>query len=154
MTDKLEKNIDKTPIINHSKHHQTFYCPICNERFSSSDYLAQAFKDDEKTMWLANMVTHYRHNHITSWNKYWGYFGWAYRNAAHFGDYDEEKTKVNERAKRQIARKCKEYIIDKGINKDIFAKLQGTTEETLKVVEKIYEKNKAKTDKKDIQNEK
>ncbi len=135
---KENKSIDEPPIITHNQYHQTCYCPICDRRFPTSEYLGKVFKDDEKTMWLANMVMHYPHNHITSWNKYWGYRGWAYRNAAHFGDYDEEKAKVNERAKRQIARKCTKYIIDNDINYDVFNKLQGTTEETLKVVEKIF----------------
>ena len=115
----------------------TVYCPICNVRFEGSDYLKTIF-EDERALWLANMVMHYRHTHITSWNKYWGYGGWYYRQASHFGNYDEEKAKVNERAKRQIARKCKEYIVNNNVNKDVFMMLQNTTEETIKLVEKIF----------------
>ena len=84
------------------------YCPICNRWFEGSSYLFEEFKDDEKAIWLSNMVTHYRHTHITSWNKCWGYGGRFYR-SGWFGDYDTEKQKVNERAKRQIIRKAKDF---------------------------------------------
>lgn len=116
----------------------TVYCPHCDRRFDGSEYLATVFSDDERALWLANMVMHHRHDHITSWNKCWGYGGRYYRTAAHFGNYDEEKAKVNERAKREIARKCKEYIIKNNINEEVFARLQNTTEETLNVVRKIF----------------
>ena len=115
----------------------TVYCPICEYRFEGSDYLKTVFNDDRE-LWLANMVMHYRHEHITSWNKNWGRYGWYYRNASHFGDYDEEKAKVNEKAKRQIARKCKNYIVKYNVNAEVFNKLQNTTEETLTVVKKIF----------------
>jgi len=129
------------PIFDHRYRHKSFYCPMCNKRFDTSDYLTSVFRDDERALWLSNMVMHYRHNHITSWNKYWGRYGWYYRQAAHFGDYDEEKAIVNERAKRQIARKCPKYIIANDINKDVYSRLQGTTAETISTVEKIWAKN-------------
>ncbi len=131
------------PIIRHKYHNWTFFCPICGKRFEVSDYLCSIFKDDDKALWLANMVMHYRHKHITSWNKYWGWNGAAYRKAAHFGDYDTEKAIFNERAKRQIARKCLQYIIRYGIDCGVYSKLQGTTEETLKLVGKVWTKNQA-----------
>ena len=131
------------PIIRHKHHKWTFFCPICGKRFDASDYLCSIFKDDDKALWLANMVMHYRHNHITSWNKHWGWYGQAYRKAAHFGDYNTEKAIVNERAKRQIARKSAQYIIKYGIDKAVYAKLQGTSKETLTLVEKVWTKNHA-----------
>ena len=117
----------------------TVYCPICNDRFEGSEYLKSVFSD-ERALWLSNMVMHYRHDHITSWNKNWGNGGWYYRQASHFGNYDEEKKKVNERAKRQIARKCNEFIIKNNVDKNVFLSLQNTTEETVKVVDKIFSK--------------
>jgi len=72
-------------------------CPICNQIVGESDYLNQLFKDEPKANYLAHLVTHYRHNHITSWNKCWGYNG-AYYRANWFKDYGLEKMKVNERA--------------------------------------------------------
>lgn len=136
--------VGDSPIFRHKYRHRTFYCPICEQRFDTSDYLSSVFKGNDKAMWLANMVMHYRHNHITSWNKYWGWNGRAYREAAHFGDYDTEKSIVNERAKRQIARKCPQYIINNGINASVYSALQGTTEETLKVVDNVWSKHQQK----------
>lgn len=108
------------------------YCPICNRWFEGSSYLFEEFKDDEKAIWLSNMVTHYRHTHITSWNKCWGYGGRFYR-SGWFGDYDTEKQKVNERANRQIIRKAKDFLIENGFTSEDFKILKNTTEETMKL---------------------
>jgi hypothetical protein len=91
---------------------------------------------DEKVLWLANMITHYRHEHITSWNKCWGYNGRYYR-SGWFGDYESEKMMVNERAKRQIVRKANQFLIDNKIELEHFRQLQNTSEETIRLVEKI-----------------
>ena len=125
----------------------TVYCPMCGIRFDGSEYLNTVF-DDDRELWLANMVMHHRHEHITSWNKCWGYGGWYYRQAAHFGDYDTEKAIVNERAKREIARKCKEYIYKNNVNEDVYSQLQNTTDETLEVVRKTFDKIKKEEEKK------
>ena len=109
-------------------------CPICGQEIKQSDYLETIIKDD-KVRYLANLVTHYRHSHISSWNKCWGNYGHHYRNGW-FGDYDEEKRKVNERAKRQIIRKATKHLISIGIVVEHFEMLQGTTEETLQVARK------------------
>ena len=143
---ELEEASDTMIYRHKAKNVYTVYCPVCDVRFEGSEYLKTVFEDDRE-LWLANMVMHHRHEHITSWNKCWGYGGWYYRQAAHFGTYEEEKAKVNERAKREIARKCKEYILKNNVNPSIFNKLQNTTQETLNVVEKIFEK-KNKGDKK------
>ena len=127
-----------SPIFHHKYRNTTFFCPLCGKRFETSEYLGQVFKGKDKALWLANMVTHYRHSHITSWNKCWGWGGWAYRQAAHFGEYDTEKSIVNERAKRQIARKCPQYIVNNGITHEVYSELQGSTGETLSVVDKIW----------------
>ncbi|MFC0263828.1 hypothetical protein [Fontibacter flavus] len=111
-------------------------CPISNRKIKQSPYLAEVFKSDERTLWIANLITHYRHNIITYWDKCWGHNGYRYRRDW-FGDYDEEKAKVNERAKRQIIRKAHKILIDCGITPETFSNLEGTTEETMKIAKKF-----------------
>ncbi len=140
VTDEKKVNIvmgTKQPIV-YYKHSYHVYCPICNHDFIGSDYLKTVFKDNQKALWLANMVTHHRHSHITWWNKCWGWHGGYYREASHFGNYDDEKKKVNEQAKRVIARKCADYLVLHGINEDVFSMLQNTEEKTLEVVKKVF----------------
>ena len=127
---------ENKPIIEMSDIEYYVYCPMCKKYFCGSDYLYSIFAADEKALWFANMVMHYRHSHITSWNKCWGYGGRYYR-SGWFGDYDEEKAKVNERAKRQILRKCKDYLKANGFTVDVLDKLQNTTDETREVAMKI-----------------
>lgn len=113
------------------------YCPICTQYFETSEYLNQHV-DDEHTRWLANMVTHYRHNHIISWDKSWGYNGHYYRkNWQGNRDYDELKAAVNERAKRQILRKCKDYMITHGFEVNHVINLRNTTQKTIDLYTKI-----------------
>lgn len=117
----------------------SFLFPIDGKYYRESDYLRTAIKD-EKVRWLANLVTHYRHNCIASWNRCWGRRGGAaYRAAANFGDYDEEKAKVNERAKRQLIRKCYPIFLQVGIEVNHFAELQNTDWETIALANKYLE---------------
>ncbi len=67
------------------------FCPICNQYFTSSDYLNELFKDDERAKWLSNMVMHYRHVHQTSWDKQSGRNGDACCQAIPNYDYEEQK---------------------------------------------------------------
>ena len=110
-------------------------CPICSRKVEQSDYLNQIFKDEPEVNYLAHMVTHYRHNHIDSWNKCWGRHGSRYR-SNWFGDYEEEKIKVNERAKRQIIRKGKDILNRLGITPDHFRRLQNTEQKTMELANK------------------
>lgn len=105
------------------------YCPLCARYFSESDYLSSVISDPS-TRWIANNITHYRHNHISSWNKCWGYGGGRYR-SRWFGSYEDEKRKVNERAKRQILRKAGLYMKIHGITSKHFQGLQHNDDETL-----------------------
>ena len=115
------------------------YCPLCGKYFESSEYLNSIFKN-ENSRWLANMVTHYRHTHITSWNKCWGHNGGFYR-SGWFKDYDVEKSLVNERAKRQIFRKCKNYLKENNFMKEDLIALQGNADETINLFEKLLSCN-------------
>lgn len=114
-------------------------CPICGRYVKKSDYLAEVFKDNPKVEWLANLITHYRHTHITSWNKCWEYGGHNYRRNW-FKDYDEEKAIVNERAKRQIMRKSKDILLKHGITVEHFKTLQNTTDKTIELAEKLLKR--------------
>lgn len=120
-------------------HIDDLICPICNCKVSKSEYLSDVFRDKPKINYLAHLVTHYRHHHITSWNRCWGYSGNRYR-GDWFGDYDEEKQIVNERAKRQIIRKGKEVLLQLGITPTDFSELQGTEEKTMDVAKRYLSK--------------
>lgn len=112
------------------------YCPICDYWFDGSEYLMTIFENNDYMLWFANMVTHYRHTHITSWNKCWGYHGDYYRKKW-FKDYNSEKEKVNERAKRQIIRKCRSFMQNNGFTLKNLGELVTVKEETLKVAMKL-----------------
>lgn len=109
-------------------------CPICHQKVKKSDYLHQIFADEPIVEWLANLITHYRHDHLTSWNKCWGYNGGFY-GRGWFKDYETEKKKVNERAKRQIIRKGLAILIKNGVKPSHFKRLENTSIETLKIAE-------------------
>jgi len=112
-----------------------FYCPICKICFEGSEYLKTAIPNP-KTLWLANMVTHSRHKHIKYWNKCWEENGISYRRGW-FKDYDFEKQKVNERVKRQILRKCKDYMKSIRFKMKDLLQLQVNSEETIALFEKL-----------------
>ena len=112
------------------------YCPLCNDYFITSKYLNTVLKDSEHVRWIANMVTHYRHNHVTSWNKMWGWRGGYYRAAFPEKDYDVAKQEYNERAKRQIIRKATNYLLEHGFLPEHFAALMHTTEKTMRLAQK------------------
>ena len=108
-------------------------CLLCGKIISSS-YLNSVLKDD-KVYQLACMVMHYRHEHVKYYNNSVGYVC-HYTNV----EYEEFKTLVNERAKRQILRKAKDKLIEKGFGVKHFAELKNTDEKTLALARKILEK--------------
>ncbi len=93
-------------------------CPLCGERIHRSPYLQQVFAKDAYGEWAANLVTHYRHEHIGYYDR--SLHSAAYRAAAgvhhrypredgegEYGpsySYDAFKADVNNRAKRQLIR--------------------------------------------------
>lgn len=77
-------------------------CPVCTRLVAPSAHLHTVFADDPYGEWFANLVTHFRHNHLTSWNKAWR--NAAYRRKAIRKPYEEAKAEVNNRAKRQLMR--------------------------------------------------
>ena len=105
------------------------FCPLCDDWFVGSDYLASVF-ENPRALWVANMVTHYRHRHVDYYNRHVGYASWS-------GRYDEFKHLVNERAKRQVIRKARHFLREHRIAAEHFAELQGTTEETLALASRM-----------------
>jgi hypothetical protein len=106
-----------------AKHTRKTLCPICKTPIQSA-YLSGIFGDDERAYMLACAVTHYRHEHVRYYNNSVAY-------VVRFHDYDKLKRLANECAKRQIIRKAAKRLRAWGVTADDFAKLQGTTEETL-----------------------
>jgi len=82
------------------------YCPICKNFVEGSDYLYNvAFPDDYYAYWVANLVKHYRHEHISYYNRTMRSWSYAERNPEYMKlGYEEYKKLVNNRAKRQIIR--------------------------------------------------
>lgn len=115
-----------------------FFCSVCGNYFPESKYLAEHI-EDEKVRYLANMVTHMRHTHIKSWNKMWEGGGGGVVQSAHFGDYDDEKKKVNERQKRNLIRKSKDFLKAHGINSAHFLQLQENDEKTIALAKKVLD---------------
>ena len=111
-------------------------CPICSQKVDESYYLNNQFKEEPEVNYLAHLIKHYRHEHITYWNKCWGHNGEYYR-GNWFGDYEEEKRKVNERAKRQIIRKGKTVLKKIGIKPAHFSLLANTEEKTIVLANKV-----------------
>lgn len=112
------------------------YCPICNQYFRTSTYLNSKFTD-EKVRWLANMVTHYRHVHVTSWDKCWGSNRIPYYKSNLHLDYETEKIKVNERGKRQILRKCIDQMKADGFTVNDVLALKKTERKTSDLYRKL-----------------
>jgi len=118
------------------KYKQFHICPLCDRSINRSDYLGEIFADEPEVEWLANLFTHYRHDHIISWNNCLGRHGSRYR-GHWFGDYESEKIKVNERAKRQLIRKGHEIFRLNGVTPEHFERLQHTSIETKGVAQKL-----------------
>lgn len=112
-----------------------FFCPLCKDYFPESDHLKTVI-DNKNTLWIANMVTHYRHTHIKSWNRCWNSYSGNHYRSGWFGDYESEKSEVNERAKRQIVRKCTEYLKHYSITLQDFEGLEFNDEKTLELIRK------------------
>jgi hypothetical protein len=112
------------------------YCPMCDKHFASSEYLKEIFTD-QLTRWFANMVTHYRHHHLKHWDRMWNnrHYCSAWHNPL---TYDEMKEQVNNRAKRQIMRKCRQFLIDLGFGAHVIKQLENNDEATITLSNKLF----------------
>jgi len=97
MQRQIQEYIAHPPINKDETGTTCFFDPIDGRYYTVSLYLKNVFNNHPDSLWIANMVTHYRHNHIKYWNKCWGYNGKRYREKW-FTVYETEKQKVNERA--------------------------------------------------------
>jgi hypothetical protein len=114
---------------------EAFYCPLCDDSDDESDYLRGVFPK-ERERWLANMVTHYRHSHVMYYNNGVDY-------VASYHNYDEFKHLANERAKRQIIRKCLAFLLAHGFTSQDFAALKGTDQKTLELAQRQLDSRNA-----------
>jgi hypothetical protein len=106
------------------------YCPICERYREGSSYLYAIFPE-EKTLWIANMITHYRHNH-TNWDKS------NYRlHSKSKNGYNKDKAAVNEYIKQLLIRKYSVLLKENKITSEHFGKLQNTTTDTLKLADTL-----------------
>lgn len=103
-----------------------FYCPICEQIYYGSKYLKTVFQD-QRTLWLANMVTHYRHRHTD-----WDYYCFDYGKF-----YDFKKQEINEEAKREIARLATQFLKENDFKVSHFTSLQNSSSQTIDTVRKI-----------------
>ena len=109
------------------------YCPLCDSYFRASEYLKENIEDD-KVRWLANFVTHYRHEH-TKWDRTWGRGGYGWNKLSE-STYDEAKKLQNNRAKRQLLRKAASFLNFWGFTPEDFEQLMSTDEATMELAAK------------------
>ena len=137
---EARKKMEKREIENKKMYRDdrpSFFCPICGEYYWQSAYLS-GLDFDEKTKWLANMVCHYRHVHIPSYDFACKNKVYAQKIVRHneYEYWKEMKIKTNERAKRQIWRKIGKYMLLHGTRDEWIAavkKLKNTTKKTIEV---------------------
>ena len=112
-----------------------YWNPVEEYYDESSEYLASIFENEPKPLWIANMVTYYRHT-LKSWNNTWsrGGYGW---NKISSEVYEQEKIKVNERQKRKIIKNHLPLLIEHNIGLSDFLKLQNTEEKTIELINKL-----------------
>ena len=111
-------------------------CPICHMSFIENKKLSNVFSDDPKTKYISNLVKHYREYHITSWNKIFKKYGHEYR-GTWFKGIDFEKSKYNNRSKRQIIRKVHPVLKEMGIEPIHFERLKDTDQKTMELVHRF-----------------
>lgn len=110
-------------------------CPICGNEYKFSEYLHTAISD-EKTRLIANLITHYRHEHQKSWESQYKYISRYCQNSE--SEYDKAKSEHNNRAKRQILRKCRKWINDNRITGDHFLQLQDNDTKTIELINNTF----------------
>lgn len=120
-------------------------CPVCGW-FEGSEYLGTVFNDDDKKLWLANMVTHMRHTThkegheglSSSYEKTWGRGGYGW-NKLSSETHDTTKLNQNEVEKRRMVKdeRFLKFLTENEFKSSDILFLENTTEETSKVWKKI-----------------
>ncbi len=122
-------NIQLTHIDTDSYFNDKFiYCPVCDKLVCGSNYLFSVFHRDEKLNWLANIITHFRHNHHSMYNEI---CRTHYVNLGKY--YNSIKAEINEGIKRKIIINHAEFLIKIGVTSSHFAKLQNTKPKTIEL---------------------
>jgi len=122
------------------------YCPICKVFVEGSEYLhEEAFPDDYFAYWIANLVKHYRHEHVRYYDLSWRYWSYGDKNPEYKKlGHDGFKILVNNRAKRQLIRAIlkDENLSGYGKQKLIQAvlKLQYNDGKTVELVNRTLQK--------------
>jgi len=111
-------------------------CPLCHMSFIENEKLSKVFSGDPKTKYISNLVKHYREYHITSWNKIFKKYGHEYR-GTWFQGIEFEKSKYNNRSKRQIIRKVHPILKEMGIEPIHFERLKDTDQKTMELVHRF-----------------
>ena len=93
--------------------------------------------DSYQTRLIANLITHYRHSHQSSWNQSCHFISKKYGEDA----YLNAKKEHNNRAKRQILRKCKDWLLDNNIGAEHFLALSDNDKDTIDLISKVYHLN-------------
>lgn len=78
-------------------------CPLCHADIRASEYLHYVFPDDIYAEIMANLIGHYRHEHINYYDRSWRNERYAQKNLE-YTTHDRFKAIVNNRAKRQLMR--------------------------------------------------
>lgn len=83
-----------------------YICPICNGEINQSEYLRHVFPDDDYAYFVACAVTHYRHDHIGSYEKMYRNSRYGDKNPLYrkLGHVEYKNVIINNRAKRQLMR--------------------------------------------------
>ena len=105
-----------------------FYCPLCEEYLPRSSKV-QSVDFPSAVEWLTHMVMHYRHDHMR-------YYERNVRKLDSHRRYQNFKHMVNEKARRQIIRKCWRFLLEHDIRASHFEQLQGTGKKTLALARK------------------
>lgn len=103
------------------------YCCVCDQWTRGSPYLISILPDP-RVLLLGNLVVHYRHEHLTQYDN----------GKRHRSDeaQDAFRSEINERAKRQLARKGSVWFKAHGFTAEDARGLFGTTIKTANVWEK------------------
>lgn len=110
------------------------FCPVCEGyTIEVSDYLSGLLSG--RLLFFANLITHYRHCHIASWDSMRESAG--YLKASHY-NYKPVRKKANNQIKRAVLKKYHLWFKEKGFTKEDF-RLQNNDEETNEIIEKLFE---------------
>lgn len=113
---------------------ESYYCPKCESYFQGTYYLDRQFGKYPKTRWLANLITHYRHEH-TNWDKN-KYVLLPNSRKPQGQDYEKDKAAINEYIKQWLIRKHHNLLKENKITEQIFKNLKGTKPETIRLYKK------------------